>query len=71
MRSRLEQTFNELDALPPFFRDKVKSVLKLFETMHKPNTYEIGHIFASKWFSGVAARAPARLFMGNLLQLVE
>jgi len=37
MRSRLEQTFNELDALPLCSRQG-KIRLKRFEIMHKPNT---------------------------------
>ena len=41
-----------------FFRDKVKSVLKLFEIMHKPNTYEIGRILASSGFRKLQLELP-------------
>ena len=42
-----------LDALSPFFQDKVQSVFKLFDILYTANSYEIGHVFATSGFQEI------------------
>lgn len=54
----LTQAQNELDALAQFFQDKVQSVFKLFDILYTPNSYEIGHVFATSGFREIEISNP-------------